>query len=559
MEALRLQKHSPLVKRIFLSMLLPTIFMNLTTALASFADTVIIGAYLDELSLSVVTFATPIYMVINTFAALFAVGGSIVMSIFAGSGEKEAANRAFSIAVELLFAVGLLLLAVGLVFGRQIPGLLGAGPDVYEQVYQYAIIVLVAAPIFMLNVGLAFFVRNDGCPTLPVIGMFLSVGVNILLDIVFVGFCHMGVAGAALATVLGQLVSAVVISAHFFTKKNTLKFRFALNKTAGRIVTNGISTALHFVYQFLAILIFNHFVVRLAGTEGVVVYTVVFNLYTLSLALFEGLSQTIQPMVSVFYGERNNKKIKDTLHLAFLTTLILCGTLTVVLELFPQVVPMIFGITEGDLLLRSMAAVRLFAVSMIIMTVNVLLGYYLQSTENSLMSSVLVSLRCFVFFLLGAVVLAKVFAPNYVWGTYAFAEVLTFLVYVLMTRAKRKKQKAQGVETDLYLLECRQEENTFGIAITGQPAEMAIEALQELFKNDPALPEHVKLDASDQLTKRLAVRLGKDAYLEVELNALSHKVTIRDTMPVCCEELELQHGSTGEMSPVLGMNRICIE
>ena len=81
MDKLYYYKNNPIVKSIFIKMLAPTILMNLTTALASFADTVIIGYFLDDLALSVVTYATPIYMIINTFAALFAVGGSIAMSI----------------------------------------------------------------------------------------------------------------------------------------------------------------------------------------------------------------------------------------------------------------------------------------------------------------------------------------------------------------------------------------------------------------------------------------------------------------------------------------------
>ena len=90
-------KHNPITKKVLLSMLAPTILMNLTTAIGSMADSVIIGQYLDDLSLSVVTFALPIFMAINILSALFAVGGCIAMSIDSGKGKKEDANKAFSI------------------------------------------------------------------------------------------------------------------------------------------------------------------------------------------------------------------------------------------------------------------------------------------------------------------------------------------------------------------------------------------------------------------------------------------------------------------------------
>ena len=124
-------KHNPIVRSILLAMLAPTILMNLTTAIGSMADTVIIGHYLDDLSMSVVTFATPIYMVINMFAALFAVGGCIAMSIDSGKGEKQTANRAFSLSMELLVIVSAVLLLAGVFFSGTITRWLGAGPEVF--------------------------------------------------------------------------------------------------------------------------------------------------------------------------------------------------------------------------------------------------------------------------------------------------------------------------------------------------------------------------------------------------------------------------------------------
>ena len=168
-------KHNPIVKKIFLTMLAPTIFMNLTTAIASMADTVIIGHYLDDASLSVVTFAMPIYLVINMFSALFAVGGCIAMSIDSGRGEKDNANKAFSIAVELMLLMSALLVLGGLFFSQTITGWLGAQEDVFDLVEIYSKIILLGGPIFILSTGLAFFVRNDGRPTLSMVGMFSSI------------------------------------------------------------------------------------------------------------------------------------------------------------------------------------------------------------------------------------------------------------------------------------------------------------------------------------------------------------------------------------------------
>ncbi|MBE7055607.1 MAG: hypothetical protein E7392_05790, partial [Ruminococcaceae bacterium] len=191
-------KRSPLVIKTFLSILLPTILMNLTTAIGSMADAVIIGQYLDELSLSVVTYATPIYMIINMIAALFAIGGCIAVSVDTGKGDKAGANKAFSVSAICLVFLSMILFFAGVFFSRQITFLLGAGNElVFDKVKTYVQIILLGAPIFILNIAGAFFVRNDGRPTLSMVGMISGMGIDIILNLVFVGFMSMGVAGAA--------------------------------------------------------------------------------------------------------------------------------------------------------------------------------------------------------------------------------------------------------------------------------------------------------------------------------------------------------------------------
>jgi len=559
-------KHNPIVRKIFIAMLAPTILMNLTTAIGSMADTMIIGHYLDDLSLSVVTFATPIFMAINTFAALFAVGGCIAMSIDAGKGERETANQAFSLSMELLIFVGLIFLLAGVCFSEMVTGWLGAGEEVFEMVRVYSQIILVGGPIFALNIGVAFFVRNDGRPTLSMVGMFLSIIVDIILNFVFVGYMGMGVAGAAYSTVLGQAVSVLIIGSHFFSAKNTLKFKFTLNSMAVRIVKNGASAALHFVYQFLTILIINHFLAKLAGTNGVVIYTVVFNLSTVSLSVFEGISQTIQPMISNYYGEKSYKNIKGTLRLAFITILIICGSVTVLLEIFPQVVPLVFGIDEAALIQASAMAVRIYATSMIIMTVNVVIGYYLQSTEHNSMAAVMISLRSFVLFLGATIVLGKMFGMNGVWAAYTVAEVLTFIICLFMIRAKQKKYEKDGIKANIFLLDKVIEESTDCYTYDCEKNEMeAFETeVTEGITKGHKVSEQVILDTKEYLA-RLAGGTGdkKSKYIEVEVNGREKKIIIRDNLDHTKLKDNIQdsvkHGSKSEYGPVLGWNRICLE
>lgn len=549
MEITYAHKHNPIVKKIFLAMLAPTILMNLTTAIGSVADTIIIGQYLDNESLSVTTFATPIYMIINTFAALFSVGGCIAMSIDAGKGKKESANKAFSTSIELLAFTGLLLLLGGVFFSSTITHWLGAGSNVFEAVREYSFIILAGSPLFMLNIGLAFFVRNDGRPTLSMVGMFASIAVDVTLNFVFVGKLGMGVSGAALSTVLGQIASIVIICMHFFTSKNTLKFRFALDKTVFRIIKNGASSALHFVYQFLTILIINHFLSVIAEADGVVIYTVVFNLSTVSLSVFEGISQTIQPMVSNYVGEKSFRKIKETMRLAIIAIFVICGCVTLFLELKPELVPIVFGIDGVVMVEKAAVAVRIFATSMIIMTINVVIGYYLQSTEQNLMASVIVSLRCFALFLAATFGLGILFGLNGVWAAYTVSEILTLFIIVCMVKYKQKKLMKSGINSNFMLLDDTVEKGAVSYICNLKKDNyddylLAVEkAVQE-----SNMDENSIRTAIDYLCEfKSSAEQDKAKYIEVEINSTINKIIIRDNLK-----------RATEFDAVLGWNRICI-
>lgn len=541
-------KHNPIVQRIFLAMLVPTIFMNLTTSIASMADTMIIGHYLDDASLSVVTFATPIYMIINVFSALFAVGGCITMSIDSGKGKKDAANRAFSISMELLAMMGILLMIAGLFFSRSITGWLGASEDVFDLVQAYSRIILVGAPFLALNTGLAFFVRNDGQPTLSMVGMFSSIAVDITLNFVFVGYMGMGVAGAAYSTVIGSMVSLMVLSSHFFSAKNTLRFRPALDGTALRLIRNGGSAALQFVYQFATILILNHLLTKLAGNNGVVLFTVVFNLATVALSLFEGISQTIQPMVSCYYGEKSYRNIRETMRLALIAILVICGTVTLVLEIAPQLIPAVFGMEAPQLIAQAAVAVRIYAASMVITTVNVVIGYYLQSIEQSFMAAVLVSLRSFVLFLGAVLALGAMFGMNGVWAAYIVAEGLTLLICILMIRRKRAKLAAKGVNVNAFLLENEVEAGIICFTFDCGKDDIAAYT-REVGKHLPT---------GEYLSRLGSCVSGKRGqFIETEINGCEGSAFIRDNL----KHADFSQSVSGESeyAPVLGWNRLCMK
>jgi Na+-driven multidrug efflux pump len=316
-------------------MLVPTILMNAVTCISSAADTIIVGNFLGENSLAAITFSTPVYMIVNTIAALIAVGGTTVMSIAGGRGDKREADEIFSLTIISCVFASLVIAVLGALFIYPVVKILGARGELTELTREYAEVVFYLTPALIINITLAFLVRCDGRPNLAMAGMFISIIANIVLDLIFIIPFKMGVAGAAWGTGVSQAISALILATHYLSKRNTQVFVRPSFVRILSIFKGGAGTSLHFIYQFIAILFFNNFIMRMAGGNGIVVYTVILNVSMIAMSIFEGLSQTVQPMFAVYYGENNNESSIMTYKLSLAATIILGGLATLILELFP--------------------------------------------------------------------------------------------------------------------------------------------------------------------------------------------------------------------------------
>jgi anti-sigma regulatory factor (Ser/Thr protein kinase) len=256
----------------------------------------------------------------------------------------------------------------------------------------------------------------------------------------------MGIAGAAWATGVSQATSAIILATHYLSKKNTQQFILPAFNKVWLVLKSGAGTSLHFAYLFVAILFFNNLIMDMAGGNGIVVFTVVLNVSMIAMSIFEGLSQTVQPMFAVYHGERNNEAMKVTYWLSLFATVILGGAATVLLVLFPLPLIALFGITEASIVSDSASAIRIFSLCIVLMTFNVIMGYYYQSTERIVLAAVIVALRNLFALLAGAVILGNIFGINGVWGAYLFAEVVAFIIWFMYVKiCSRNKNLTGGI------------------------------------------------------------------------------------------------------------------
>ena len=291
------------------------------------ADTYFVSKGLGANGLTALNLAIPVYSFIHGSGLMIGMGGGTKYAICKSRGEDREADRIFTHAVGLaaLFAVFFVLL--GLFLSGPITALLGADASVYQMTKTYLQVILLFAPAFLLNNVLLCFVRNDGAPQLSMAAMIGGSLSNVVLDWVFIFPCGMGIFGAVFATGLAPIISILLLSPHFIRRKNRfhpVKCRPEGKRAAG-ILSSGVPSLITEVSSGVVIIVFNAIILQLSGNIGVAAYGVIANLSLVVIAIYNGIAQGIQPLVSRSCGMGDAAGVRAFLRYAMTVMLLLSG------------------------------------------------------------------------------------------------------------------------------------------------------------------------------------------------------------------------------------------
>lgn len=205
---------------------------------------------------------------------MIGMGGGTKYSILRSRNDARGANRTFSNAFWLASGIALVFFLTGLFFSGGLIRILGADDTVFEMSKTYLRVLLLFAPMFMMNNLLICFVRNDGSPQLAMAAMIGGSLSNVVLDYIFIFPLGMGIFGAVLATGLAPVISMLILSPFFIKKKNNFRLvRSGLDRTLAKsIFSNGIPSLITEVSSGIVIIVFNTIMLRLLGNTGVAAY-----------------------------------------------------------------------------------------------------------------------------------------------------------------------------------------------------------------------------------------------------------------------------------------------
>lgn len=408
------------------------------------ADTFFVSKGLGTNGLTALNLAIPIYSFIHGSGLMIGMGGGTKYSIQKSQGKDKVANSIFShvVAIAAIFAAVFVL--IGLFFSGNIVTLLGADETVYQMTKTYLQVILLFAPAFLMNNVLLCFVRNDGAPQLSMTAMITGSLSNIILDYVFIFPCQMGIFGAVFATGLAPIISMLILSSHFIKKKNQfhwIKCRLE-RRMAASICSSGIPSLITELSSGIVIIVFNSIILGLEGNVGVAAYGVIANLSLVIIAIYTGIAQGIQPIMSRNYGVGNHRNIQLILRYALITMLILSVIVYMGVFLGAEQIAAIFN-SERNELLQTIAVegLKLYFIACPFAGFNIIISIYFTSTEYPIPANIISILRGFFVIIPMAFLLSSIAQITGVWCAFPATELLVTIVGVIFFVMSKKARK----------------------------------------------------------------------------------------------------------------------
>jgi len=420
----------------------PSIIMMIFTSIYSVVDGLFISNFVGKTPFAAINLIWPFLMCFGVVGFMLGTGGSALISRSLGEGKKERANQEFSLLIYAAIVLGIILTALGIAVMRPVSILLGAEGELVEMCVLYGNIVMAAQVAFILqSMFQTFFITAEK----PKLGLVVTVAAgvtNMVLDALFVAVFRWGLAGAALATALSQVVGGILPLVYFARKNNSL-LRLTRTRWNGKALlkacTNGSSELMTNLSSSVVSVLYNLQLLRLAGEDGVAAYGVIMYANFVFIAIFLGYSIGVAPVVGFHYGADNTAELKSLFRKSLVLMLLAGSGMLVLGQVLALPVAKIFVGYDAALLELTRHAFRLYAASFLLMGFNIFGSAFFTALSNGLVSAIISFMRTLVF-QVAAILLLPLLIPgtDAIWLAVIAAEFLGLVVTVYFFLKMRK-------------------------------------------------------------------------------------------------------------------------
>lgn len=428
--------------RKLLKFVAPSAVMMMFTSIYGVVDGLFVSNYVGKVPFAAINLVMPFIMILGGIGFMIGTGGSALVSKTLGEGDREKANRYFTMMIYLSLICGAAASVIGFVFIRPISYLLGATDAMIGDCVEYGRMIFLFTTAFMMqNVFQSFLVTAEK----PRLGLLATVGAgvtNMALDAWFIAGLGWGVKGAALATGISQTVGGI-LPLIYFLRPNSSLLKITRTKLEGRpvflAVTNGSSELMSNISASVVSMIYNIQLMKFAGEDGVAAYGVLMYVQFVFIALFIGYAIGSAPIIGYHYGAINHSELKNMLKKSIIIMSISGIIMTLLAQALALPLAKVFvGYDEG-LFDMTVHAFRVFSFSFILAGINIFASSFFTALNNGAVSAAISFLRTLIFQSTAVIVLPMIWELDGIWLSITVAEVFALIISVTFLAAKRKK------------------------------------------------------------------------------------------------------------------------
>ncbi len=420
----------------------PSIIMMVFTSIYGVVDGFFVSNFVGKTPFAAVNFIMPFLMILGTVGFMFGTGGSALIAITMGAGDKERAKRLFSLFIYVSAICGILIGALGIVVIRPVAAWLGAEGELLDNCVVYGRIILAVLPALILQYEFqSFFITAEK----PKLGLAVTVAAgvaNMVLDAVFVGMLRWGLVGAAAATAISQSVGGI-IPLVYFGRPNTSLLRLTRTKFDGRALlkacANGSSELMSNISMSVVGMLYNIQLMKYAGEDGVAAYGVLMYVNMIFRAAFIGYSVGVAPVVGYHYGAGNHEELKGLLKKSLVLIGIFSVGMVVLAEGLARPLALIFVGYDPELLDMTLRGFLVYSFSFLFAGLAIYGSSFFTALGNGLVSALISFLRTLVFQVAAVLIFPLIWGLDGIWFSIVAAELVAALVTVAFLVGKRKK------------------------------------------------------------------------------------------------------------------------
>jgi putative MATE family efflux protein len=421
----------------------PSIIMMAFTSVYGVVDGFFVSNFAGKEAFTAVNFVMPVIMILGCGGFMFGTGGSALISKTLGEGDREKADRQFSMLIAASAISGTIVAAVGFIIIRHVLRLLGADGALIENCMRYAQCVMPAIPVLFLQYE---FQSIFATAEKPKLGLYVTVAAgitNMILDALFVGVFRWGITGAAVATSLSQLIGGLLPVCYFFSRKNTsmlylskpvFDFRALL-----KVCANGSSEVMSTVSMSLIGMLYNFQLLKYAGQDGIAAYGVLMYVNMIFLAVFIGFSNGTAPVVGYHYGAQDLPELQGILKRSLKIIIAFSVSMLFLAQLLAKPLALLFVSYDAGLMKMTLHAFSIYSFGFLFSGIAIYGSSFFTALNDGLTSAVVSFMRTLIFETASILLLPRILGIDGIWSSTVVAEIMAALLTVMFLIIKEKK------------------------------------------------------------------------------------------------------------------------